>query len=100
MIIKLENGARIPLTELTTFNTELVKFKSVLEQVQENVISSITELEKYWHDEKLSEFKSDFKKYYEVLKPLGDELERYKKFSEEKWIPKIEEYLKLKRNSS
>ena len=99
MPITLENGARISVTELEKFNIELVKFKSVLEQVQENVKSSINELEKSWQDEKLSEFKSDFKKYYELLKPLGDELDRYKKFSEENWIPKIKKYQELKRNS-
>jgi hypothetical protein len=97
MIIKLENGARIPFTELVTLNIELLKFKSVLDQFEKKIIFPISELENKLEDMELSEFKSKFKKDHKTLNQLGDEIERYCKFSEEFWKTLLTREFPIKR---
>lgn len=94
--IKTQTGAHVNLTDLLSFNAELIEFKKALDGYLEQINSSIQELEKGWQDEKLEEYKSEFKKYTELLKPLGEELESSKKFMETHWIPKIEKHINLK----
>ncbi len=96
--IKTKTGAHVNLSELLSFNEELIKFKRALDGYLIEINSSVKELEKGWQDEKLTEYKTEFNKYTELLKPLGEELERSKKHMEEHWIPKIRKHLELKRN--
>ena len=99
MKIKLNNGARIPITELVTLNIELLKFKSVLDQFEKKIIFPISELENKLEDMELSEFNSKFKKDHETLNQLGDVIERYCKFSEEFWKPLLTREFHLQKRS-
>lgn len=94
--IKTKTGAHVNLTDLLTFNVELIQFKKALDGYFDQIEASIRELEKGWQDEKLVEYKTKFNKYTELLKPLGEELENTKKFMETHWIPIIKKYLELK----
>ena len=95
--IKTNTGAHVNLTDLVTFIDELIKFKKAIDNYFEKIESSVKELEKGWQDEKLIEYKTEFRKYTNLLKPLGEELENSKKFMEDHWIPKIKKHLELKR---
>lgn len=97
--IKTKTGAHVNLKELVHFNQELIKFKQSLDNYFDKINISVRELEREWQDEKLEEYKGDFNKYTKLLKPLGEELENYKKFMEEYWIPKIEKHLIMKRGN-
>lgn len=95
--ITTKTGAHISLPAIIEFNKDLVKFKGELENFLQNINLSVAELAKSHQDEKFEEFKIEFEKYSKLLKPLADELGNYKEFAEKNWIPKIEEYLKTKR---
>ncbi len=95
--IKTKTGAHVNLIDLVSFNDELIKFKKAMDNYFEKINSSVKDLEKGWQDEKLVEYKTEFKKYTDLLKPLGEELENSKKFMETHWIPKIKKHLELKR---
>jgi len=95
--IKTKTGAHVNLTDLVTFNDELIEFKKAMDNYFVKIESSVKELERGWQDEKLIEYKTEFKKYTDLLKPLGEELENSKKFMETHWIPKIKKHLDLKR---
>jgi hypothetical protein len=96
--ILTKTGAHVNLIDLVAFNQDIIKFKKALDNYFEKIESSIKDLEKGWQDEKLHEYKTEFKKYIDLLKPLGEELENSKRFMEEHWIPKIQRHLDLKRH--
>jgi uncharacterized protein YukE len=96
--IQTRTGAHVNLSELLSFNEELIKFKRALDNYLIEINASVKELEKGWQDEKLDEYKTEFNKYTQILTPLGEELERSKKHMEENWIPKIKKHLEMKRN--
>ncbi len=97
MIIKTKTGAHVNLSELIEFNKDLVRFKQALSGYLEGIDQAVKTLENGWQDQKIEEYKSEFKKYTELLKPLGEELESYAKFSEQHWIPLIKKHLDMKR---
>lgn len=91
-------GAHVKLSELIQFNQDLIKFKKALNECSTNIEAAIKTLERGWRDEKLVEYKKDFEKYTKLLEPLANELERYEKFMEAHWIPRIKKHLEMKRN--
>jgi hypothetical protein len=88
------NGAQINLPALIVFNKSLISFHGKLNECFIEMDQSIKRLGSEWKDDKYTEFKSEFSQHVEKLKPLADELKRYKDHSETYWIPLIEQYLK------
>ena len=97
IIITTKEGVHVNLNDLIEFNKDLVKFKNASTGFLTKINSSVNTAERDWQDEKFVEFKAEFDKYTKILLPLAEELESYKKFSEEHWIPLIKEYLAAKR---
>jgi hypothetical protein len=87
------NGAQINIKALAEFNRNLNLFSLKLEDSLSQMEQSIKSLEKYWKDEKCQEFKVSISGHVKKLKPLSDELKRYKEHSEKEWIPFINKYL-------
>ena len=88
------NSVQINVKALVEFNISLLAFNAKLNDSLSEIKSSITILERSWHDEKFNEFKVSFLSHAKDLEPLAHELKRYKEHSEKVWIPIITQYLK------
>lgn len=91
--IETKDGVYVDMTELLQFNQDLIRFKNTLNKFLEDVGTYVKMCGHEWKDEKFNEFQKKYEEHTNKLKPLAEELERYKKFSEENWIPIIKEHL-------
>jgi uncharacterized protein YukE len=88
------NGAQINVRALVEFNKALFSFHGKLNECFSEMDRSIQRLGSDWKDDKYAEFKGEFSQHVQKLKPLADELNRYKDHTETHWIPLIDKFLK------
>jgi hypothetical protein len=90
------SGAQINIKALMEFNVTLKKFSDKLDDESAKMDISLKKLGETWKDDKYNEFVSEFSVHVKKLKPLSEELKKYKDHSEKHWIPVIEKFLNNK----
>jgi hypothetical protein len=86
-------NVQINIKALVEFNKALVAFSSKLNESFSEMDQSLKRLGENWKDEKYIEFKNEFSEHVKKLKPLSDDLKRYRDHSEKHWIPIIQKFL-------
>jgi uncharacterized protein YukE len=83
-----------PYREVNEFTKTLKAFSKELDTSFQSMDSAIKKCGNEWKDDKYEEFKSEFGKHLDKLKPLSEELIRVKNHAENVWMPIIDLYLK------
>jgi uncharacterized protein YukE len=90
----MSNKVAFPVREVYEFTKTLKAFSKELETSFQNMDSAIKKCGNEWKDDKYEEFKNEFGKHVEKLKPLSEELIRVQKHADNVWTPIIDDYLK------
>jgi predicted nucleic acid-binding Zn-ribbon protein len=90
----MSNEVRFPYREVNEFTKTLKAFSKELETSKQSMDSAIKKCGNEWKDDKYEEFKSEFGKHIDKLKPLSEELIRVQKHADNVWMPIIDDYLK------
>lgn len=92
----MSNKVAFPVRDVYEFTKTLKAFSKELETSFQSMDSAIKKCGNEWKDDKYEEFKNEFGKHLDKLKPLSEELDRVQNHANNVWIPIIEQYLKNK----
>lgn len=92
----MSNKVAIPIRDVYEFTKTLKAFSKELETSFQSMDSAIKKCGNEWKDDKYEEFKSEFGKHLDKLKPLSEELTRVQNHADNVWTPIIVDYIKNK----
>jgi uncharacterized protein YukE len=86
-------NTKVQLNEVVEFNHKIKEFSKNITDCFDTVERSMNELGREWQDAHFQQFKNNFNKHAQQLKPLSEQLAKYNKHVDDYWVPKIKKIL-------